>query len=197
MLALVVGVAAGCGSGPGTGSGTRRASSPPTASPEVAHPGRPVTAAPANGQVLHGSGYRVQVPANWHQVTHRRLSNGVDRAAGAALPVHGFASNLSVVVTPDGFAVPELAAVTRRIRARMGRAGPQVSILPQAQIAGMPAGHLAGLRKKSGTTYWLDQYVVAHGGHGYVVSFAFSPSVRPAKRKQLIASVLGTWTWRR
>jgi hypothetical protein len=196
-------VAAGCGTHHGAAAApvpTSPATSPTTtAAPDAAAlpSPAPITARSATGIEVNGTGYRFRAPKDWRDVTSALSGNaGVDRAAGARRAEHGFNSNVNVVVTRGALTPSQVVTVTRHIRDRIRPSAPSYAVLPPVLIAGEPAGHLAGLRSGAKPPYWLEQYVLSHGTHAYVVSFSFSPRVPAAQRRATTASVLASWRWR-
>lgn len=181
---------AGCGASasPTTGDpGSKTPSSAPSAAP--------ITASPMTGTAVHGTGYRFSVPRDWRDVTARLDRDDVDRAAAAAVPDHGFDSNVNVVVTDGRVAPGQLPAVVGRIHDQMQSSAPGYRVLAPRTVAGVRAGRLAGVRHQGDASYWLEQYVFARGDHTYIVSFSFSPKVPAPQRSGTIESVLASWRW--
>ncbi|MGN6250620.1 MAG: hypothetical protein ACTHNS_02270 [Marmoricola sp.] len=208
-------LAAGCGgsttpTGPRSPTGPVTTAPSPTAStPLPSFPGTPksrpsplpsparLRAAPPTGPVLAGTGYRFRVPAGWRDVTGTLdRTSGVDEAAGAREAVDGFNSNVNVVVTHGALTTSQVITVTASIRDRIRPTAPHYAVRQPVLIDGETAGHLAGLRSRAKPPYWLEQLVVSHGSHAYVVSFSFSPRLPASRRERLVASVLAGWSWR-
>jgi len=155
------------------------------------------TAIPApTGITITGSGYSFRVPKHWRNVTGTIAARGIDAAAAADLPVAGFANNINVSVSDTAFTRDQLDMVTELARAKVGVHSTDYAVAAPTLVAGAIAGHLRGPYQLAKKKYWLEQFLVAHSGHTYVVSFSFSPAVSAAKRDKLIASVLSGWTWR-
>jgi hypothetical protein len=195
LLALACALVAG-GCGAAGQDASAHAGDPTTPAPSAPSAPAP-TASPADGPAVTGSGYTFHLPHGWRDITSKlRRRSGVDHVAGALTAVGGFRSNVSVVVKPGGLSAPQVATVTRTILDRMRASAPHDAMLPPTTVAGSPAGHLAGLSHRATRPYWLEQYVVGHGDHTYVLSFAFSPKVSASERRATIDSMLASWSWR-
>jgi len=187
-LCLVAFVLAPALAGCGGGSGTARTPASPTIQ-------APSPVAPATGVKVPGTGYAFRVPEHWRDVTKQVSTPGVDTAAAAATATAGFTSNINVVVANRAFTAGELTEVTERARSQVDGNANDYRIEEPTRVADALAGHLRGMHDSGKTSYWLEQYLISHGKHTYVVSFSYSPKVPEAKRDQQIASVLASWTW--
>jgi len=193
LAALVLApVLAGCG---GTSGAEKTPASPTidTSSPTIEAPSPTVAA--ATGVEVPGTGYSFRAPTQWRDVTKKVSKAGVDTAAAAATATAGFTSNINVVIADRAFTAAQLDQVTERARSQVDGQADNYQIETPTTVAGALAGHLRGTHEANKASYWLEQYLISHGKHTYVVSFSFSPKVPETKRDKQIASVLASWTW--
>lgn len=192
-LTLALSLVSGCGSG--TQDDTKKPSGTST-SPATPSTQEPTSASrDMKGSLLQGDGYELALPKGWRDVTSHLKVDTIDLAAQASKRVAGYASNFNVTITAGKMSVNQLPAMTANLHKQLEQTAPSFSVLPQTTVAGAPTGHLAGLRSKVKPPYWLEEYVLIHDDHGYVVRFAFSPKVPIEKRRQQIHSVLNSWRW--
>lgn len=195
LLAACGGTAAPAAAPSASGSPTAPSS---TASP-VSAPSSPAavsgSARPATGPRISGAGYSYRAPKGWRDFGSTLSAKGADSAAAALTPTHGFTSNVNVVIVDESFGRDQVDAVAERARDEVDAGSHTYKVLAPTTVAGSIAGHLGGPRTSSGATYWLEQYLISHGSHTYVVSFSFSPKVPGSERSKEIAEILASWTW--
>lgn len=193
VLALCL-VAAGCGKADTapedlTTSGTSAASTQPTEAAVV----------PKGATVVKGTGYSFAMPQGWTNLTKtvRKTQPSVDVAVGSKLQTKGFTNNLNVVVTKtSGTSPEELKVIADEIKGALSDSAPDYRVQPPTRVAGLTTVHLSGERTAGEQTYWLEQYVVLGEKNAQVVSFSVSLDYPVAKRRQLIESVLKSWSIR-
>ncbi len=184
---------AGCGGGPGGSADPGTSASPtPSTAPVIATPS---PAAAATGIKVAGTGYAFRAPARWRDVSKQVSARGVDTAVAAARATAGFTSNINVVISNESFAADQVEQFTENARVQVDGTTSDSVVEQPTRVAGAVAGHLRGMHNSGKTSYWLEQYLISHGTHTYVVSFSFSPKVPAAKRNHQVASVLASWSW--
>jgi len=197
-LVLVGALVVATGGCSGNGSATKDRPSA-SATPSPALPSASPLPTPAKsgsqGPEVAGTGYRFRVPQGWRDVTSMISRQGVDRGAAAAVPTHGFTSNVNVVIVQQKVPDNGLGQVVETIRKSATGYAPGYAVRAPTTVAGGVAGHLSGLRSQDGAKYWVDQFILPHDALTYVVSFSFSPRIPAATRTRMIAGMLGTWQW--
>lgn len=157
-----------------------------------------VTTPPRNAARLEGTGYSLEIPDGWEDITADLLAQNprLDVALGET-KFTGFRTNLNVVRT-SGYTATieenrpairrEAAAELRSITKTMVRS------LADRSVAGEAAIGQTSTFVSSGTSVTFQQYVVVHERAAYTVTMTFATQDR-APAESLLASILSSWQW--
>jgi len=152
-----------------------------------------ISAAPATGILITGTGYSFRAPAGW---TPPQRPEQADAYAISAQPdVSGFYDTLNVLVGPT--TTDTLDEQQRNAAQYLEQAvgATQVKIRPRVEIAGEEGVHISSLQSHHGTTEWSEQYAVEHDGTGFTITLDFHENESQTDREALADSVLASWSW--
>jgi hypothetical protein len=154
-----------------------------------------VSAKPATGDTVTGTGYTFTAPKGWHKPKQKIAGFDPDALVFDTKDKDGFGDNLNVVFQDaphfkdaDAF---EKAAVQSLKAAHFG----DVKARAQQQVDGETAIHVTSTTTQNGNKNVTNQVDIIHKNVAYVVTFSFSLAVTQARQEALIQSVMTTWKW--
>jgi len=182
VLVLLIATLAGCG---GSGSDDK-ADTGPTKNTAAA-----LDAKPADGDTITTDDFSYTVPKDWKEQPE---SSALTLAVDSKDP-DGFSDNINVVAdkTIVGIKGDKLEDAVEQVLANAKAT--DVTIKDRVQVDGEEAIHVGAIFDLNGTKYRTEQYALAHGDSGYVVTVSFSPDVPAAERDAVSESILTTWKW--
>ena len=182
VLVLLIATLAACG---GSGSDDK-ADTGPTKDTAAA-----LDAKPADGDTITTDDFSYTVPKDWKEQPE---SSALTLAVDSKDP-DGFSDNINVVAdkTIVGIKGDKLEDAVEQVLANAKAT--DVTIKDRVQVDGEEAIHVGAIFDLNGTKYRTEQYALAHGDSGYVVTVSFSPDVPAAERDAVSESILTTWKW--
>jgi hypothetical protein len=166
-------------------------SSPPPTEEESAPPA--ISAEPATGELITGTGYSLNAPEGWAVPPDAPPSADIFVVAEEA-DAAGFIDSVNVLLGRAS-GEPLTAIETNGVAYLEGVGGTEVQVRPRVTVAGTESAHLSAQLSRSGISYWTEQYLVIEAGIAYTVTFSFGETVSLEDREALAESVLATWTW--
>lgn len=149
---------------------------------------------PAAGATVKGQNYSFTIPKEWKEITQeaKKIQPSVDTAAGEANQTDTFRDNVNVGFNNSpGATLEQLEA---SVPQQLKQLAPKVESLDHVVIDGQEAIHHRGVASLKNTKYFLEQFAtVDDDGKVMIITFSFSPDVKPADRDSLIRSVLAGW----
>jgi hypothetical protein len=155
-----------------------------------------LSAAPATGPTISGTGYSFALPEGWTVPAPESLPEdleapGMEILAADMADADGFTDNLNVVLASGGvFTADQIESVG--VRELEAGGIDDVEVQDRVMIVGTESAHLSAA---FGTTHNMDQYYVSNDEQTYIVTFSFSPTVSVPDRDALAQSVLASWAW--
>ncbi|MEJ7629361.1 MAG: hypothetical protein WKF54_07190 [Nocardioidaceae bacterium] len=164
-------------------------SSPPTT---------PITTPPDQGDLLEGTGFSVEIPVGWMDITASLAGTNprLDVAMGEANP-SGFRTNFNVVNRTSTVGTIESdGAALRRQAASELRSLTHTSVEPLSDrvVDGEDAIGQTSTFVSSGTRVTFLQYFTIHDGRVYPVTMTSATENRESASTQL-DEILDTWVW--
>lgn len=162
--------------------------------PTATHHALPPLADPATGVLLQGSGYTAHAPQGWS--VPKDAPSGPDiYAVGPDRDTHGAADTINVIIGPASSETLDEAQTDAvdYLEQVVGATG--VLKRRPVDIAGSDSVHVAGHLDDHGVPRWTEQYLVAHDGNAFTISFTFREDVARADREETAESVLASWEW--
>jgi hypothetical protein len=152
----------------------------------VVAPGEETSAAepdvvPADGPLISGKPFAVNMPRGWRLAPRASTFLRTSFAPGDSLR-EITVSHLPVV---GGESIDSLA------RGFVRDHDPRLQRTDDTEISGIPAAHLVGQDRYE----HADLYAVVARGETIDITFSFAPGTPPARRDQLVSSVLASWQW--
>jgi hypothetical protein len=151
-----------------------------------------LSAAPATGMLITGTGYTFHAPAGWTLPT--KAVQGDSYAISAKPDAKGFYDTINVVIRPsnkDSLSAEELNGAEYLLQVTKATA---VQVRPRVEIAGEEGVHISSLTNHGGVRR-NEQYLVTRDGMDLYVTFNFDPAESQTDREALAESVLASWTW--
>jgi hypothetical protein len=152
-----------------------------------------ITAPPATGIAIKGTGYSFHAPAGW---TLPKTATKADSYAISAMPgAEGAYDTVNVLLAaPNSDTFDEQEQKAAQYLEQVEGAT-QVKIRPRVEIAGETSVHISSLQTHQGITEWSEQYAVTHGGTNFTITFNFQQGESQNAREALGESVLASWSW--
>lgn len=154
----------------------------------------PISAPPATGELITGTGYSFHAPAGW-STPPDAPSRADAYLISAKANAKGVYDTVNVLFQPATADTPdeiELNGVGY-LEAVIGAT--HVQVRPRVAIAGAECVHISSLRTTQGITAWSEQYIVTSSGITYTITFAFDKAESQADRDALAESLLASWSW--
>jgi len=151
-----------------------------------------LSAAPATGMLITGTGYTFHAPSDWTLPT--KAVQGDSYAISAKPDAKGFYDTINVVIrrsNKDSFSVEELNGAEYLLQVTKATA---VQVRPRVEIAGEEGVHISSLTNQ-GVIRRNEQYLVTRDEMDLYVTFNFDPAESQTDREALAESVLASWTW--
>lgn len=167
---------------------------PSITSPKACPPPAPLTAAPATGVLIKGTGYSFNAPAGW--APPQRAVQADAYAVSPKADAKGFYDTINVQLgdpVTDPLDVFEMGSVQYLEQAQSAT---NVAIRPRIAVAGSTGVHMSSVQTHQGHAEWSEQFMVTRNGTGYTITFAFDPAESQSAREALFESVLASWKWR-
>lgn len=152
-----------------------------------------VTAAPATGETISGTGYSFAAPEGW-SVPEGVSPTGVDVVVADLADADGFSDNVNVVLSPAGEVTSDQVE-SLGVAELEGAGATDVKTRDRITVAGSEAAHLAGGFSSNGAEYHIDQFYLSNAGQTYIVTLSTSPALSESDRDALWGSVLASWAW--
>lgn len=170
----------------GSGTGEDRSTDPTVETSTT-----PLSAEPADGNVISNDAFTFTMPEGWAESEQTRaISLAIDLEDHDAFP-----DNINVVIdnTVAGVEGAEREQAAEQILA--DASATDITTNEPVQIDGEEAVHTSASFELSDPEHRVEQYVVVHDETGYIVTVSFSPDVPTAARDELSESILTTWKW--
>jgi hypothetical protein len=154
-----------------------------------------LTATPAAGEVVTGTGYSYSVPEGWAMqnvsVAPGADSIALDEVAGES---GSFPNNVNVVLSPTGPFTADHVEDTARQELETTDAT-DIELHERVIVADTETVHMSAGLPSGGATYNLHQYYFSSDESGFVVTFTFDESMDDSDAVAIAESILASWTW--
>lgn len=154
----------------------------------------PVSAKPAIGDAVTGTGYSYIAPKNWHKPPKPIPGFDPDSIVFNTKDRDGFADNINVLRAEAP--TNDLDALQKIELASLESAhATDVKVIDRKLVAKETAVHLTSTASQNGRKYHVDQFLILRGRFEYAITFSASATVTRADQDALAESVLATWKW--
>jgi hypothetical protein len=164
-------------------------------SSESAQEATELTATPAAGEAVTGTGYSFSVPEGWAMqnvsVASGADSIALDEIAGES---GSFPNNVNVVLNSTGPFTADDVEDTAREELETTDAT-DIELLDRVIVADTETVHVSAGLPSGGATYNLHQYYFSSDESGFEVTFTFDETMDDTEAVAIAESILASGTW--